>query len=636
MEEKTQLKPDELIGTRLAQYHINALIKQTSKSWVFSAEDLILERTIALKVLRPGQENKRQEQFLSEGKRLATLEEHENITTVYHAGESCGIHYIAMKLVEGQDLEDLINAGKNFSLEEILDISTDICKAINHATSRGLQHEDIKLANVKIKKDKSKRLYLIDFGGRLSESSKNDIRSVGLIAEQLLQHLKQKERVPKRFETLVQSAINETYPTAQEFLKAIGNYRRGISRRKFLMFSSVPVALLAAGASGYKYASYRKSIDFVVDNLKKQRQRYPENSEILKELSKRIFDKKIRRLAEGIIPNGKFPYAISSKRNDWNLTDGTYWTSGFWPGMLWLSFKALQDKHFKFLAYEWIKDMKFSERDNLTINPIRFFYSHSMGYNLIGDNVLRSTALESAEIISRRFNPNGKCLQTDGEINSSANQKIFIDAMTTALPLLIWDYLQTGNKNIREKIISHCSSTIKYNINPDGSTIQLILFDSLKNMSLGGLKSHGFDGDSCLSRGQARAIRGFSLAYQALENPQYLHIAEKCADYFIRNMPNDKVPFYDFKDPNDNAPKDSSAAAIGACGLLDLFGLTGNDRYEKAAIEILASLSTDYLSLDPNYQGLLMHGCSNRNNSSYQDSSLIYGDYDYLEALSRI
>ena len=120
-----------------------------------------------------------------------------------------------------------------------------------------------------------------------------------------------------------------------------------------------------------------------------------------------------------------------------------------------------------------------------------------------------------------------------------------------------------------------------------------------------------------------------------MEN-KFLKTAERCADYFINNLPKDKIPFYDFKDPNKDIPKDSSAAAIASSGLLNLFKITSKEKYKSASNEILKSLTTKYLSKEENYQGLLLRGCSNKNNSAYQNSSLIYGDYHFIEALNKI
>ena len=90
--------------------------------------------------------------------------------------------------------------------------------------------------------------------------------------------------------------------------------------------------------------------------------------------------------------------------------------------------------------------------------------------------------------------------------------------------------------------------------------------------------------------------------------------------------------------PRPLIPKDSSAAAIASSALLDLYRITGNEEYRRSAYNILKSLSSrNYLSTDLiDYQGIIMHGCYDKNNGAYVDSSLIYGDYFYLESLGKL
>ncbi|MBE9593035.1 MAG: glycoside hydrolase family 88 protein, partial [Proteobacteria bacterium] len=83
----------------------------------------------------------------------------------------------------------------------------------------------------------------------------------------------------------------------------------------------------------------------------------------------------------------------------------------------------------------------------------------------------------------------------------------------------------------------------------------------------------GYNSDSCWSRGQAWAIYGFALAYKTSKDEIFLETSEKLSDYFIKNLPEDYVPYWDFDDP-EKSVKDSSAAAIACSGLLTLSELS--------------------------------------------------------------
>jgi unsaturated chondroitin disaccharide hydrolase len=94
-------------------------------------------------------------------------------------------------------------------------------------------------------------------------------------------------------------------------------------------------------------------------------------------------------------------------------------------------------------------------------------------------------------------------------------------------------------------------------------------------------------------------------------------------------------------DEGAGAEKDSSASAIAAAGMLALTQhLPGDDedreRYHHAAVEIIETLSTDYMSTSPDEDGILLHGVWDRPRGRGVDGFCIWGDYFYTEALMRL
>jgi hypothetical protein len=131
-------------------------------SRVYRAEQIALERKVALKVLLPelGQEQSYRERFLRES-RLAASIEHSNIVPIYDAGEASGYLYIAMKLVEGLDLRALLGNGSGIAPAQALSLLQQAANALDAAHAHGLIHRDIKPANFLLAGD---HLYLTDFG----------------------------------------------------------------------------------------------------------------------------------------------------------------------------------------------------------------------------------------------------------------------------------------------------------------------------------------------------------------------------------------------------------------------------------------------------------------------------------------
>jgi len=151
----------------------------------------------------------------------------------------------------------------------------------------------------------------------------------------------------------------------------------------------------------------------------------------------------------------------------------------------------------------------------------------------------------------------------------------------------------------------------------------------------------GYSDASTWARGQAWGLYGFTMAYRETGDTRCLDTAERLADYFIDHLPADAVPYWDFDAPNiPNEPKDSSAGAIAAAGLLELCRLAPDGaaraRYRSTACTLLASLcSPAYLAAGSNSRGILLHGVGNRPNDTEVDVSLIYGDYYFIQALLR-
>ncbi|MCP5020413.1 MAG: hypothetical protein GY930_01440 [bacterium] len=178
-------------------------------------------------------------------------------------------------------------------------------------------------------------------------------------------------------------------------------------------------------------------------------------------------------------------------------------------------------------------------------------------------------------------------------------------------------------------------------VRPDGSTYHVVDFDPTTGAVLSKETYQGHSAGSTWARGQAWAIYGFTMAYRYTQDPLLLAGAMDVADYFLANLPADAVPYWDFQAPSiPGEPKESSAAAIAAAGLLELYQYAPNPadrmRYYRQGSRILRSLSSPaYLASPGTSDGILLHGVGNKPTGREIDVSLIYGDYYYLEALGR-
>jgi serine/threonine protein kinase len=148
---------------RIGKFELHELIGEGAMGVVWKAYDPVLRRYIALKLLstRFGKRPAMRERFLREARAAGVLQ-HPNIVTVYDAGEDGGQLFIAMEMVEGRDLSDIIASTEPLPLERKLDIVIEVLEGLHYAHQRGVIHRDVKPLNVRIAPDG--RAKIMDFG----------------------------------------------------------------------------------------------------------------------------------------------------------------------------------------------------------------------------------------------------------------------------------------------------------------------------------------------------------------------------------------------------------------------------------------------------------------------------------------
>jgi hypothetical protein len=341
----------------------------------------------------------------------------------------------------------------------------------------------------------------------------------------------------------------------------------------------------------------------------------------------------------------RFPMP-SSEGGIYRAMDNTEWTNGFWTGMLWLAHELDGDGPYRAAAEGHVASFDRRQRERIATNhhDLGFLYSLSCvaAHQLTGSAQGRSAALGAAGQLLERFHPGAGIIQAWGDLDDAAQRGRMIIDCNLNLPLLYWASDASGDTRYRDAANRHIEQAARHIVRPDGSTYHTFFFDAGTGQPREGKTHQGFSDASCWARGQAWGIAGFPLVARHNGDTRLLELGKVLANYFLNRLPPDGICYWDLVFTDGPEERDSSAAAVAACGLLELArSLPALDPlradYERAAAGIVITLSEDYFNHDgaPG-AGLLRHAVYHKPNGIGVDESCLWGDYFYLEALLRL
>jgi len=337
-----------------------------------------------------------------------------------------------------------------------------------------------------------------------------------------------------------------------------------------------------------------------------------------------------------VADSNSFPRYVNAEGR-WETLDSHAWSSGFFPGCLWFMYEYTGADAWKEHAMAWTAGMegeKFN-RENHN-NGFMMMSSFGNGHRLTGRDDYREVLIESARSLATRFNKRVGMIKAN-EMDLW-EYPVMVDTMVN-IELLFHAASLGGDPEWVKMAETHARNTIAHHIRADGGTIQVVDFDPVTGNMLKHDTLCGLSGDSTWSRGQGQALYGFAVAYRETGKQEFLKTAIDVADYLIDHLPEDSIPWWDNNDPAiPNVVRDSSAAAIACVGLLELQKLVDDSgmktKYLEVAEAMLASLcSTSYLADASESAGIITHATWKKPTDPQADTSLIWGDYSFIEAL---
>lgn len=341
-----------------------------------------------------------------------------------------------------------------------------------------------------------------------------------------------------------------------------------------------------------------------------------------------------------------FPRSIATGKTEWRLVNYRDWTCGFWPGILWYAYEFTKEDKWKKEAGRFSEALK-PLIDSAAIDHdlgFQVFCSIGNGYRLTNDTNYRICLLRAADTLSKLFNPKvGTILSWPREVPGvdwPLRHNTIMDNMIN-LELLFWASKNGGSKNLYDIAVKHAETTMQNHFRSDHSSYHVVVYDTATGKKIKGLTHQGYSDNSMWARGQSWAIYGYTMVYRETRNKKFLDFAEKVTAIYLKNLPEDLIPYWDFNAPGiPHETADASAAAITTSALLELSTLvtdkTKSEVYRSRAEKMLVTLSSDKYQSRKINNALLLHSTGHQPNKGEIDASIIYADYYYIEALLRL
>jgi len=319
------------------------------------------------------------------------------------------------------------------------------------------------------------------------------------------------------------------------------------------------------------------------------------------------------------------------------------WTSGFYPGNLWLAYEHTKNANLLKKAQFATKLIE-EEKYNTTDHDIgfRIYCSFGRGYDLTNSPEYKEVIIQAAKSAIQRYNPKVEAIMSwQPKPTRDWQYPVIIDNMMN-LELLFAATKLTGDSTYYNIAVKHANTTMQHQYRNNFSCSHVVDY----NIETGAFRKRDWNNGNndpntaAWSRGQSWGLYGFTLMFRETGDKKYLKHAEHIAKYILENpnMPEDMIPYWDYNAPEIPTLRDASAAAILASSLMELSLFSKNSTtYFNAGEKILTSLSSPQYFAEPGTNGnfLIKHATGNFLKNSELDGTLIYADYYFLEALTR-
>ncbi len=353
-------------------------------------------------------------------------------------------------------------------------------------------------------------------------------------------------------------------------------------------------------------------------------------------------NKKLEKVA--VRSREKLPYtAVNGIHDDWIQKDVTWWTNGFFGGMMWLMYLETGNEEYRKTAErsEELLDAALKRYKELH-HDVGFMWHLTSGanYRITGNEASCVRNLYAASLLFSRY-------QIDGDFIRAWNWDAYgysiIDCLMN-LPLLYWASKEVEDDRFKKIAIRHMDMALRDHIREDGSTNHIVDHELDKIGVKQILAGQGYAADSCWSRGLSWAVYGSVISYVHTGKKEYLEAAKKTADYFIEHTKKTNyLPIVDFTAPTEPVYYDSTAGVCAACGMLEIAKYVSEQeakKYTLEALNILKACDKAFCDYNADTDALVLMGTERYPHRESDRKGvhipIIYGDFFFVEALLKL
>ena len=358
-------------------------------------------------------------------------------------------------------------------------------------------------------------------------------------------------------------------------------------------------------------------------------------------------DKKLSRTA--VKSREKIPYTTVNGEHDNRVGKGiTWWTNGFWGGMMWLMYEATGNEEYRKTAERSEELLDDALRQYKALHhDVGFMWHLTSGanYRLTGNEASAVRNFFAATSLFSRYNIDGDFIRAWNNSWGGADTAGYsiIDCLMN-IPLLYWASEEIGDDRFKKIAMRHMEMAMRDHIRPDGSVNHIVNHEVDKVGVRNVLGGQGYDETSCWSRGLAWAVYGSVLSYIHAGKEEYLEAAQRTADYFIEHCKKTNyLPVVDFTAPETPVYYDSTAGVCTACGLLEIAKYVSAEEakyYTEEAINILKACDEHFCNYEEDEDALVLMGTERYPHTDAGRRGLhipiIYGDFFFVEALCKL